>query len=332
MIINNEKIILDAEVKKFINHRRSSQPISFLSLSLDEKRDVLRKIQDTSLLPPPIQLPPVDIETLTPTHDSVPLNLTIVRPKEKNSSTPAFIYAGGGGWVMGDYSTSAWVVQKLVTDSGATAIFVNYSKAPEKRFPTALEEICAAAKWVFKNGNQLGIDHDRLAIVGESAGANLAAAACLRCQKEQEIKFRLQVLMCPALDDNFSTTSYQKYSDGLQFTAELAKWCLDQYLPEPESRNNPFALPMRAPLETLTGMPLTLIQTAEYDILRDEAEAYGKRLIEAGTQVIMTRYYGAIHSFMALVPLANEPSSRAALNQCSNTLRTYLNQSDGVGA
>jgi acetyl esterase len=212
---------------------------------------------------------------------------------------PAMVYMHGGGWVVCDLDTHDVVCRAIARRSGGVVIAVDYRLAPEHKFPAAVVDSYAALEWVAANAGQLGVDSARIAVGGDSAGGNLGAVLSLKSRDEQGPKIALQVLVYPVTDlSSFDTPSYHEFADGYHLTRPEMEWFRDCYLAAPEDGRNPLASPLLAP--DLRGLPPALVLTAECDVLRDEGEAYGKRLEEAGVRVTCTRYPGMIHPFFSL--------------------------------
>lgn len=270
------------------------------------------------------KLPPADVSEKTITVDGKQISLNIVRPAGVKGVLPAFIFVHGGGWILGDFPTHERFVRDLVVDSGAVAVFVNYTPSPEARYPVAINEIYAATKWVAENGAQINVDGMRLAIAGNSVGGNMATVVALMAKAKGTPTLRSQVLFWPVTNANFENASYDEYANGHFLTKGMMKWFWDAYTTDPKQRQEIYTSPLLATPEQLKGLPPTLVQTAEKDVLRDEGEAYARKLDAAGVNVVVTRYNGMIHDFGLLNVLAGLPSTRAALHQASEELKLRL--------
>jgi acetyl esterase/lipase len=161
-----------------------------------------------------LELPACDIEEKSITQDGLQVKLTIVRPAGSTSTLPGFLFIHGGGWILGDFPTHERFVRDIVADSGFTAIFVNYTPSPEAKYPTAINEIHAAAKWVAAHGAEIRVDASRLAIFGNSVGGNMTAAVALKALHEGGPEFKCQVMLWPVTDANFDTGSYHEFAEG----------------------------------------------------------------------------------------------------------------------
>lgn len=256
--------------------------------------------------------------------DGYSVKLNIVRPEGVKGDLPVFIFIHGGGWVLGDYPTHKRMVRDLVVLSGYAGVFVNYTPTPDEKYPRQINEIYAATKWVAKNGNEIGVDGSKLAIVGNSAGGNMAAATCLMAKEDGGPAIKLQILFWPVTDHNLHTQSYKQFGKDRFLTASLMKWMFDMYVSDPKSRKEIFHSPLQASLQQLKGLPPALIQVAENDVLRDEGEAYGRKLDEAGVPVTLVRYDGMIHDFGLLNALAELPATRSLFVQAAAELKRAL--------
>lgn len=294
----------------------SGKPIE--QLSVKDARAVLTGAQKGA------ELPPAQISQKIITVQGKPLTLTIVKPEHASSTLPVFIFFHGGGWVLGDFPTHERLVRDMVNASGAAAVFVNYQPSPEAHFPVAITQAYEATKWVAEHGAEIGVDGKRLALVGNSVGGNMVAAVALQAKQFKTPAIRYDVMLWPVTDARFDTASYDQFADGHFLTKNMMKWFWDNYTVSEKDRNNILASPLRATTEQLKGLPPTLIQTAELDVLRDEGEAFGRKLDAAGVPVTVTRYNGMIHDYGLLNALSQEPTVRTAINQAGEELRSHL--------
>ncbi|KAF1065972.1 MAG: Carboxylesterase NlhH [Pseudomonas citronellolis] len=256
--------------------------------------------------------------------DGQPLKLTVVRPANAQGTLPVFMFFHGGGWVLGDYPTHARLIHDLVVDSGAVAVYVGYTPSPEAHYPVAVNQAYAATRWVAEHGAEIGVDGSRLAVAGNSVGGNMAAVVAIMAKEHKAPALRFQALLWPVTDANFSTGSYQQFADGHFLTRNMMKWFWDSYTTDAKQRAEVHASPLRARLDELRGLPPALVQTAEFDVLRDEGEAYARKLSAAGVAVTAVRYNGMIHDYGLLNPLADVPAVQAAVRQAGAELREHL--------
>jgi len=211
-----------------------------------------------------------------------------------------------------------------VVRSGAAGVFVEYTPIPDAVFPTQVEQNYAAAKWIGRHGAEIGVDGSRIAVAGNSVGGDMSAALTLMAKDRGGPNIRLQVLLIPATDTNFETESYRSFDNGRFLSRAFMEFGWNIYAPDEKTRKNPYAAPLRASVDQLRGLPPALVITAENDPLRDEVEAYARKLKEAGVQVTSTRYNGTIHDFVLLNAIHDLPDTQAALRQASEAIRVAL--------
>ena len=273
----------------------------------------------------PVQKPEVclqDLDIELRTGCSVPIR--IVRPPRNHSLLPAVMYFHGGGWIVNDRDTHDRLIREIAVAAEAAVVFVEYTRSPEARYPTAIEEAYAATLWVAEHGAELNVDPARIAVMGDSAGGNMAAAVTMLAKQRCGPHLCGQVLFYPTTDCDFTTSSYQQFGKGHFLTTEDMQWFWSQYAPDESMRTQPTAALLKATKEQLSGLPPALIVTAECDVVRDEAEAYARQLALAGVEVTATRYLGAIHGFTFLNALADTSSARAAVAQATGILRNHF--------
>jgi acetyl esterase len=311
---------LSPGTKEFLKALNSPAPPELEKLSPLEAREVLVGAQ-TSVN---VDYSGIDESEKTINADGYEIKLNIVRPEGVAKKLPVFIFIHGGGWVLGDYPTHRRLVRDLVVNSGFASVFVNYTRTPDAQYPQAINEIYAATKWVAENGDEINVDGKNLAVVGNSVGGNMTAVTALKAKAEGGPEIKLQILMWAIVDADFETESYKQFGEKRFLTTPLMKWMYDMYIPEPEKRKEIYASPLQATIEQLKGLPPALVITGESDVLRDEGEAYGRKLDEAGVKVTTVRYNGMIHDFGLLNGLANLPQVRSLFEQCAAELKKYL--------
>ncbi|AZD37254.1 Lipase [Pseudomonas chlororaphis subsp. aurantiaca] len=271
-----------------------------------------------------LTLPKADVSQKTIKIDGQAISLTIVRPAGVKGTLPVFMFFHGGGWVLGDFPTHERLVRDLVVGSGAAAVFVNYTPSPEAHYPVAINQAYAATKWVAEHGQEINVDGKRLAVAGNSVGGNMAAVVSLMAKDKGTPAIRFQLLLWPVTDANFETASYNQYAEGHFLSKNMMKWFWDNYTTDARQRNEIYASPLRATSAQLKGLPPALIQTAGADVLRDEGEAYARKLDEAGVTVTSVRYNGMIHDYGLLNVVSQVPAVRSALLQASEELKQHL--------
>ncbi|MDH1630031.1 alpha/beta hydrolase [Pseudomonas mosselii] len=271
-----------------------------------------------------VDLSGIRVERRTIQADGQPLEIRVVRPEGAKGELPVFMFFHGGGWVLGDYPTHERLIRDLVVGSGAAAVYVDYTPSPEARFPTAINQAYAATRWVAEHGKEIGVDGSRLAVAGNSVGGNMAAVVALKAKEAGTPKLRFQALLWPVTDANFNNASYNQFAEGHFLTRNMMQWFWNNYTTDPRQRDDIHASPLRASLEQLKGLPPALVQTAEMDVLRDEGEAYARKLDAAGVPVTAVRYNGLIHDYGLLNVLSTVPSVRSAMDQAAQALKDHL--------
>ncbi len=233
-------------------------------------------------------------------------------------ATVAFFH--GGGWVFGDLDSHDHVCRHLAAQTPALVVAVDYRRAPESKFPQPLEDCLAGVRWLMANAADVNADAARIAVAGDSAGGNMAAAVCqvLRDSGEQVPKF--QLLIYPATDLGARTGSIEKFGQGYLLTRDGMTWCMDSYLRSADDIDDPRASPLRAP--DLSNLPPAHVITAGFDPLRDEGIAYANRLTAAGVPVSYQCYDGMIHGFMRMTAVVDVAVQ--ALGDCADILATAL--------
>jgi acetyl esterase/lipase len=218
----------------------------------------------------------------------------------------------------------ARLIRELAVGAGAAVVFPNYSRSPEVRYPVAIEESYAVLEWVAEHGAEKRLDPSRIAVAGDSVGGNMAAALTLMAKQRSGPQITTQVLFYPVTDASFDTASYRQFAEGYFLRRDGMQWFWDQYTTDEAQRNEVTASPLRATIEQLAGLPKALVITGEADVLRDEGEAYARKLRSAGVDVTATRYEGIIHDFVMLNALRGTNAAQDAITQAINHLSNAL--------
>ncbi|MFD8294546.1 alpha/beta hydrolase, partial [Streptomyces lavendulae] len=234
------------------------------------------------------------------------------------------LYIHGAGWVFGDARTHDRLVRELAVGAHAAVVFPEYDRSPEARYPVAIEQNYAVARWITAQGAAHDLDPARIAVAGDSVGGNMSAALTLMAKERGDVRLLAQVLFYPVTDARFDTASYEDFAEGYFLRRDAMRWFWDQYTTDEAERAQVTASPLRATTEQLTGLPPALVITAEADVLRDEGEAYAARLREAGVPVTAMRALGTIHDFVMLDALRDTHAARLALRLATDTLREAL--------
>jgi acetyl esterase len=275
-----------------------------------------------------IAKPDVDIEdTIVPGGPSGEVSVRILRPKGATGPLPVVMYIHGAGWVFGNSHTHDRLIRELTVGTDAAVVFPNYRLSPEARYPTAIDESYAVLRWIADHGVDKDLDAARIAIAGDSVGGNMTAALTLMAKERSGPSLVAQLLFYPVTDASFDTDSYRQFATGYFLRRDAMRWFWDQYTTDETQRNEITASPLRATTEQLTGLPPALVITGEADVLRDEGEAYGRKLRAAGVDVTATRYEGIIHDFVMLNALRETNAAGAAIAQAIRFLGARLGTS-----
>ena len=259
---------------------------------------------------------PVGLPAVTDRHVPGPAGAIPVRIYAPGTEEvyPVVVYYHGGGWFMGSIETHDVICRKLAVRTPAIVVSVDYRLAPEHPFPAAVDDAYAALSWVSCNASSFGGDGRRLAVAGDSAGANLAAVVSILARDRKGPAIAGQFLAYPATDSSrLDTRSMRDFGEGYYLTRRYIEIFRLHYAPNPQDWENPLVSPLLAP--SLVDLPPAVIVTAQFDPLRDEGEAYATRLIEAGVPVVRKRFPGLIHGFLAMdrvFPQADQALALAA--------------------
>lgn len=280
------------------------------NLQKETHKDILADVKDTQIF----------------TENKNSIALRIIRPANNNEKLPAIIYLHGGGWVMGGKESFDMLIKQLAINTNSVVIFPEYSRSPEAKYPVALKEIYSVLEYIYENPDEFNIDNDSIAIAGDSAGANMATVTALKAKKQNGPKIKFQCLFYPVTNADMDTKSYDLFKDGPWLSKKAMEWFFEAYAPDKESRNDIYVSPLKADEEDLKGLPPTLIITAENDVLRDEGEAYARKLDSAGVDVLNIRINGTIHDFLMLNALSDTQCAKGALNLACNMLKKALHK------
>jgi len=311
---------LSRGVKAFLKVLNSAGGPPLEALPPLEAREVLVSAQASVQ----VDLSGIEESEKTITTEGYRIKLNIVRPEGVKGKLPVFIFIHGGGWVLGDYPTHKRMVRDLVVLTGFAGVFVNYTRTPDAKYPRAINEIYAATKWVAEHGDEINVDGKNLAVVGNSVGGNMTAVTALKAKEHGGPNIKVHIMMWPVTDATFERESHKQFGDKRFLTTPLMKWMWDLYTTDPQERKEIYASPLQATVDQLKGLPPALIQVAESDILRDEGEAYGRKLDDAGVKVTTVRYDGMIHDFGLLNGLAEEPAVRSLFEHAAAELKKHL--------
>lgn len=316
-------IHLIEKVKEFLHELDQKGGKPLYELTPEQARQVLIDVQKF-----PASTPKTDVEELhVPFEDKMTIPVKIFRPKGFSEALPVIFYIHGGGWILGNDQTHERLVKELSACIPAAVVFPVYTPSPEAVFPHPTAELFAALKHIAKNAAAMRFDPDRIAVAGDSVGGNMAAALTLMAKDAHLPKICFQALFYPVTSADMTSESYALFENGPWLSKKSMHWFWDNYAPEKKDRESVFASPLKASESQLRGLPPALVITAENDILRDEGEAYARKLADAGIDVTAVRFNGTIHDFMMLNPIADSSPTRSAILLTISKLRDVF----GIG-
>lgn len=276
---------LDPQSQKFLDALALQDSPGWSTLGHEVGRDVFAGLTDLFGTGPDVKC----IDDVA-TQDGV--RIRIYRPQDERS--PVLMYFHGGGWVLGDIETHDAVCRRIASESGFAVASVDYRRAPDVRYPGASDDCYQATRFVAENATALHVNSDVLAVGGDSAGGNLAAAVALKSRDDSGPHIAGQILIYPVLNNNFETASYVKCAENFGLTRETMMWFWEQYLGDQKA--DAYAAPPLA--ESLAGLPPAFVMTAEYDVLCDEGEDFAHRLTQSGVATTLKHYEGMLHGFV----------------------------------
>ena len=316
------QIVLEPGTQSFIDAVSAQGGKPIYTLSYADARKVLENAQSGTIAKAPAEVE----EKQLPVGPTGYVSVRIYRPVGHQGRLPVVMYFHGGGWVLGSANTHDRLLRELASETKAAFVFVNYTPSPEVQFPVPIDQAYAATKYITEHDKELGLDGSRLAVAGDSVGGNMTAAVTLLAKQNNGPKIRYQVLFYPVTDANFENGSYTEFANGPWLTKAAMEWYWNAYAPKREDRKKPTASPLLATAEQLKGLPPALVITDENDVLRDEGEAYARKLIGAGVDVTAVRYLATFHDFVMLDGLADTPAAKSAIRLASEKLSAALNR------
>lgn len=311
---------LDPQARTLIDQLAASGQPALDQISVAEARALLRNLAP---LAGPAGDDPV-VEDSTVPGPSGPIPVRLYRPRAAGPGAPLLIWLHGGGWVIGDLESADGTARLLSTGAGVVVASVDYPLAPEDPYPAGPEGCYAATRWLAEHAAELGADPGRVAIGGDSAGGNLAAVVALLARDRGGPDLKFQLLVYPCTDALMGHASMEENAEGYFLTRSAMQWFYGHYLGASQDvAKEPTVSPLYA--EDLTALPPALVITAEFDPLRDEGEAYGRRLQEAGVPATVSRYEGQIHGFFGLTMVLD--GGKRALREACVALENALGTS-----
>jgi acetyl esterase len=292
----------------------------FETLSIEEQRGFIQQF-GMFMIPREEVASTEDFEIPGP-EDAIPVRVYLPAGEDEGPY-PAVMYFHGGGWSTGDVELVDPICRALANRSGSAVVSVDYRLAPEHPYPAAVMDAYVATAWIGAYGANLGIDASRMALVGDSSGANLATVTCMLIRdKADDIPIAVQILLCPVTDlVKFETPSHKEYGEGHLLTTAMMEKFREYYLTGVEDRvDEPYCSPVRT--QNLQDLPPVIIITAECDPLRDEAEAYGQILRANGNLVEVRREEGMVHNFFWMGAAIDR--GREIIDQVGADLRAVL--------
>lgn len=310
---------IETRVKGFLHALNNSGGQPLETLSPKDARAVLTGAQSSVK----VDLSGIETTEKTITTDGQTIKLDIVRPAGVKGTLPVFMFFHGGGWILGDFPTHKRLVRDLVVNSGAVAVFVNYTPSPEAKYPVAINQDYAATKWVAEHGKEINVDSKQLGLVGNSVGGNMTAVVALMAKDKKGPAIKFQLMLWPVTDANFETNSYNKYATGRFLTKNMMVWFWDNYLAA-DKRKDIYASPLQATTEQLKGLPPALVMVAGNDVLHDEGVAYAHKLDEAGVPTTLVEYSTTIHDWGLLNPLATVPGTQESMIHAASFIKSHF--------
>ncbi|MDH6553753.1 acetyl esterase [Streptomyces sp. SAI-208] len=310
-------IVLEPAAQDFAD--ATAKPPLLYELGVEGARKLLDDVQAQ-----PVEKPDVDEKWITVPAEVGDVRVRILKPVGSSGPLPVILYVHGGGWILGNAGTHDRLVRELTVGVNAALVFVEYDRSPEAKYPVAIEQAYATARWVTTEGAGEGLDASRLAVAGDSVGGNMTAALTHMAKQRGDVAFVHQSLYYPVTDAAQDTESYRTFAHGPHLTAKAMEWFWDAYTTDPAERAQITASPLRATPEDLRDLPPALVVVDENDVLRDEGEAYARKLVQAGVPTTSIRYNASLHDFMMLNPVRGTQASTAAIEQAIHVLRKAL--------
>lgn len=304
---------LDPLAKRLLTMMAAAAPQARSRPSVEARRQSLAKL---------MQFARTDVPDVTTRDGVLPgraseLPYRLYTPADADEPAPGFVFFHGGGLVAGGIATHDRIAAALAHATGCRLVSVDYRLAPEHRFPAAIDDAIAATEWVAREAASLGIDADRLVVGGDSAGATLAAVVCQAAAQTAGLAIAAQCLICPVLDFEETSPSREEFAEGHLIDRVTIEADLSDYLPDGIDTADPRVSPLRA--TRLTGLPTAIIHTAEYDPMRDEGNAYARKLLAAGVAVEHVCHDGMVHNFHAMGAIL--PQAQLVLSQIGEQVR-----------
>jgi acetyl esterase len=307
-------IALDPQMKAMLDFANASGPMFLRAETPEQAREKMQALLEVRAVePPPVYR--VEDRHIPGPHGQLPIR---IYTSEGRVPKGVLVYFHGGGWVLGSIVTHDVLCRSIANAAGCIVVSVDYRLAPEHKFPAAPEDCYAATKWVAENASSFGGDPKRIAVGGDSAGANLATVTALMARDRSGPNLVFQLLFYPATSAANDTASHKEFSqDGFILSRADMEWFWNHYLNGAPDRENPLACPDKA--TNLAGLPAALVQTASHDPLRDEGERYAHNMKRAGVDVTLTRYNGVTHGFVSFADALDK--GKTGIKEAGDALR-----------
>lgn len=313
---------LNTQTEEFIEKIEEKATCPLYKMKAEDARLFLNEVQNEYYKKINTDITDTKIFGLT----SGSIELKCIRPCNNKEKLPAIVYAHGGGWLLGDEKDFDMLLKRLAIETNSAVIFPIYSRTPDFKYPKAIHEIYSTLQYVYENPDEFNIDNTKLIVAGDSAGGNMAAVTALKTKFENGPKIKAQLLFYPVTNADMDTDSYDAFRDGPWLTKKAMEWFWQNYLSDKKEREDIFVSPLKASEEELKNLPPTLIITAENDVLRDEGEAFARKLDSAGVSVVNIRMNGTIHDFMMLNALSETPQAKMAFAITGAFVKKLVNQ------
>lgn len=310
-------MVLDNDTAVFLGQFTQDDTPALHELEVVDARAALKEMTRIADIPP-VSVGRVTQQTLV-TNSQVPFDIRIYQPQALDSAGMLVLFHGGG-WVLGDLDSHDNMSRYLCHHAATVVVSVDYRLAPEHPFPAGLDDCVTATRWAFDHAAELGSNNAKLAVIGDSAGGNLAAVVCQLSRQTDAPNIAKQVLLYPCVDlnENDAFASREQFGSGEFFlSSQDLKWLTQMYLPNGAAHSDARVSPLYA--RDLTRLPKTLVITAGHDILRDEGREYARRLELAGNQVVFREYESTIHGFCSFGGVIG--AGREALKYVAEWLR-----------
>lgn len=307
---------LTKDTEEFLNYIESLDNKPINELTAQEARDFLTSLQEETY------------KNINASVEEMFINEVrtyIIRPENStNNKQPVVLYLHGGGWVMGDEYVYDNLIKKISAGANVAIVFPEYTRAPEAQYPVQINEIYSVLNYVYEHADEMNFDRNKIAIMGDSAGGNMAAVTAMRVKDDDAVKIKFLLLIYPVTNADMDTDSYHHFKDGPWLTKKSMEYFWDAYVPEKKLRKDKFVSPLYAELEDLKGLPSTLIITDENDVLCDEGEAFARKLDDAGVDVVNVRINGTHHDFVMLNALSETEPAKGTLKMICSVLNSEL--------